>query len=124
MNQHETTIVDDHRNMLQVSKKISVFQEQNIKSWAFIFFDDVEKVSVDWNFIKNNKNKDFFAGKVVFNIKFKRGTKFDPIKAQTGIDSLVASTKFLFWKDTNVIIKKSGKKWITNKSPTTKKTLA
>lgn len=117
MNQpHKRTIVDDHRNMLQVSKKVSIFQEQNLKSWAFIFFDGVERVSVNWNFIKNNENKDFYAGEIAFDIKFKKGVDIDPIKAKVGMDSLIASTKFLFWNESNVTIKKSGKEWVVDKS--------
>ena len=56
---NQNTIVDDHRNMLQISKKISVFQEQNLKSWAFIFFNDVQKVKVDWNLLEKTKQKTF-----------------------------------------------------------------
>lgn len=116
MDNNSQTVVDDHRNMLMVSKNISEFQEQNLKSWAFIFFDNVKEVNVSWNFIKNNKNKDFYPGRVDFDIKFEKGTKFDPDKAQEGIDRLVACTKFLFWSETKVNIKKSGRKWTINKS--------
>ncbi len=114
MDKPENNIVDDHRNMLQVSKNISAFQEQNLKSWAFIFFDDVDKVEVKWNFYKNNKSRDFYAGKVTFDVKFSKGVKMDPEKAQIGMDRLIASTKFLFWKETKVTIKKSGKVWKIN----------
>jgi hypothetical protein len=112
----DKSVVDDHRNMLMVSKKISTFQEQNLKSWAFIFFDNVKEVDVSWNFIKNNKSQDFYPGKIEFNIKFDKGTKIDDEKAQLGMDRLEACTKFLFWNETKVNIKKSGKKWTINKS--------
>jgi len=94
----ENTIVDDHRNMLQVSKNISAFQEQNLKSWAFIFFNGVASVKVDWNFIRKNKSADLYAGKVTFDVKFERGINPDltPEATQKGIDSLITSTKFLF----------------------------
>lgn len=114
MSQPENNVVDDHRNMLALSKNISGFQEQNLKSWAFIFFDNVDKVEVKWNFFKNNKSKDFYAGKVVFDIKFKKGIEIDLEKAQVGLDRLEASTKFLFWSETKVTIKKSGKIWKIN----------
>jgi len=110
---NQNTIVDDHRNMLQISKKISVFQEQNLKSWAFIFFNDVQKVKVDWNFIRKNKTKDFYAGKVTFDIQFSKGInpQLTPEQTQTGIDQLIASTKFLFWSETQVKVKVNGKVW-------------
>ena len=114
MNQPKNTIVDDHRNLLQVSKHISEFQEKNLKSWSFIFFDNVDEVKVSWDFIRKNKSEDFFAGKVTFDIKFKKGAEITPEKAQLGIDRLEASTKFLFWSETKVIIKKNGKKWTIN----------
>jgi len=116
MNKESTNLVDDHRNMLMVSKKISLFQEQNLKSWAFLFFEDLKEVEVSWNFIKNNTNKDFFPGKVEFNLKFDKGTEIKPEDAEVGIDRLVACTKFLFWSETEVKVKKSGKIWKITKS--------
>lgn len=110
------SVVDDHKNMLMLTKKISEFQEQNLKTWAFIFFEQVEKMSVSWNFIKNNESKDFYPGKVIFDIQFKKGTKIDPKMAQLGMERLEASTKFLFWNETKVIIKRSGKKWTVKNS--------
>lgn len=109
----ENTVVDDHRNMLQVSKNISDFQEQNLKSWGFIFFNDVDSVSVKWNFFRKNKTKDFFAGKVDFDVKFTKGVNpsLTPELTQIGIDRLIASTKFLFWSETVVKIKLNGKSW-------------
>jgi len=114
---NQPTVVDDHRNMLMVSKKISKFQEQNLKSWAFLFFENLNEAEVSWSFIKNNANQDFYPGKVEFNLKFKRGSKLDPEKCQEGMDRLIACTKFLFWSETDVKVKKSGRKWTINKSP-------
>ena len=113
----ENSIVDDHRNMLQVSKNISEFQEQNLKSWGFIFFNDVDSVEVKWNFFRKNKTNDFYAGKVGFNVKFKRGVNpsLTPELTQIGIDRLIASTKFLFWSETKVIVKLDGKSWELSK---------
>lgn len=111
MKQHENTIVDDHRNMLQVSKKISKFQEENLKSWVFICFDDVKKVDVSWDFIRKNKSEDFFAGKIVFNITFEKNKTPSNDIAQKAADWLEGCTKFLFWSETKVTIKKGGKKW-------------
>jgi len=105
------TVVDDHRNMLMVSKKISVFQEQNLKSWAFLFFPELREQEVEWDFIRRNKSKDFYPGKITFNLKFPKGTEIDDQVAQEGINRLEACVKFLFWNETKVSIKKNGKKW-------------
>ena len=114
--QNKQNIVDDHRNMLMLSKNISEFQENNLKTWSFIFLEGVDTVKVSWNFIDNNENKDFFPGEVTFDVTFKEGagpeTDFENI--QTGFEKLVAATKFLFWSETEVIIKQNGTKWTTN----------
>lgn len=108
-------VVDDHRNMLMVSKKISKFQEQNLKSWAFLFFDGLEKVDVSWNFIKNNEAQDFYPGEVGFNLSFKKGKKTSAESTKASIDYLEACTKFLFWTETKVVVKRNGKKWTIKK---------
>lgn len=109
-------IVDDHRNMLMVSKKISKFQEANLQSWAFLFFDKLDKLEVNWNFIRKNKNRDFYPGKITFDLKFPKDHNIDDETAQLAIDRLTACTKFLFWSETEVIVKKSGKKWTIEKN--------
>lgn len=107
-------IVADHRNMLQVSKNISSFQEENLKSWAFLFLDDVETVKVSWNFLRRNKAKDFFPGKITYDIKFKENSEFDVENISMAVDQIVACVKFLFWKETKVEMKVDGKKWKIN----------
>lgn len=111
--QAKQTMVDDHRNMLMLSKNISDFQENNLKSWAFIFLNNVDTVKVSWNFIRKNKASDFYAGKVDFDIKLKSKdiAPEDVDKTQIGVDQLIASTKFLFWSETQVKIKINGKTW-------------
>ena len=115
MQANNQSIVDDHRNMLMISKNISEFQENNLKSWAFIFFNNVESVKVSWNFFRRNESKDFYPGKVDFDIKLKNtDKKVDSSNIQNGIDQLTACTKFLFWSETKVNIKINGKKWKIN----------
>ena len=64
-------------------------------------------------FIRKNKTKDFYAGKVTFDIQFSKGInpQLTPEQTQTGIDQLIASTKFLFWSETQVKVKVNGKVW-------------
>ena len=113
MDKKENTVVDDHRNMLMVSKKVSVFQEQNLKSWAFLFFEGLKEVEVSWDFIRKNKAQDFFPGKISYNLKFDKGTEISDEVATVGLERLEACVKFLFWSETKVNIKKNGKKWTT-----------
>lgn len=115
MDSKQQNIVDDHRNMLMLSKKVSTFQEENLKSWAFLFFNGLKELEVSWDFIKKNKNKDFYPGKISYNLKFPKGHKISDEEAKVGLDRLEACVKFLFWSETNVNIKKNGKAWtITN----------
>jgi len=112
--ENNQTIVDDHRNMLMLTKKVSDFQENNLKSWAFVFFDNVDSVNVSWNFLKNNSNEEFFPGDVEFNIIFNNNTLENLDKEQKGLNMLIAATKFLFWSETNIVVKKNGVLWTNN----------
>ena len=111
MNNNKQNDVDDHRNMLMVSKKISVFQENNLKSWAFLFFPKLKEQKVSWDFIKKNKEGDFYAGEVTFDLTFPDDTEVKKEDAQKGMDNLTACVKFLFWSETKVNIKKDGAVW-------------
>lgn len=108
MEQDQKTLMDDHRNMLMVSKNISEFQEKNLKAWPLIVFDDIDKVEISYNFI-NNKGL-FFAGDIVFNIFFKGEEPNEKVKKQ-GLTALDYWTKILFYTDTKVNFKINGKKW-------------
>lgn len=103
-------IVQDHRNLLRMSQKISEFQEQNLKSWGFVFFDNIKKYEVSYNFVKDKESKEFYAGEVSFDLTLEDLGE----DVSQGVERLVASTKYLFWSDTNVIVKINGKEWQTN----------
>jgi len=103
----KNSIVDDHRNMLSLSKNLSDFQKENLKTWPFIFFSNVDEAKVEWNFIDNSHN--FFAGSVTFDIKLKEEVSGEEF--QLGVDRLAISTKMLFWSETEVFVNKDGKEW-------------
>jgi hypothetical protein len=109
MESNTNTIIDDHRNMLMVSKKISDFQEQNLKQWPMIVFDGISNVKVDYNFI--NKEELFYAGKVIFDFEFTNGQLPTEEKRQQAFRDLDVWTKFLFWVDTEVEFKLKGRVW-------------
>lgn len=109
MQPKEQNIVDDHRNMLSVSKKISDFQENNLKSWAHIVFNDIEKVKIKYDFI--NKEDEFYAGTIVYDFTFKEGKEPDSHRKTKALEDLTRWTQVLFWTDTKVVFKNKGKKW-------------
>lgn len=109
MESSKTTIIDDHRNMLMVSKNISTFQEQNLKQWPSIVFDDVLATKVDYNFI--NTQDEFYAGKIVFDFTFTEGKYPTDDKRKQAFKDLELWTKFLFWVDTEVEFKLKGRVW-------------
>lgn len=102
------TIMDDHRNMLMVSKKISDFQEKNLKTWPLIVFNNLDTVKVDYSFIRKNE---FYAGKVTFDFTFKENKLPDLAEKTKAIKSLYEWTALLFWTDTKITFKVNGKKW-------------
>ena len=106
--QKHTSVIDDHRNMLMVSKKISDFQETNLKNWPLIVFDNVESVKIDYNFIKKNE---FYAGAVTYDLKFKENQIPDLATKTRALKSLYEWTALLFWTDTKITFKVNGKKW-------------
>ena len=101
--------LDDHRNMLMVSKKVSDFQLTNLKTWPLIVFDNVENVSVSYNFI--DKEEMFFAGEVTFDFKFKNDLTPDDSKKKQSLSILNQWTKLLFYTDTKVSFKLKGQEW-------------
>jgi hypothetical protein len=104
----QKTILDDHRNMLMVSKKISDFQETNLKNWPLIVFNDVDSVKIDYNFVRKNE---FFAGIITFDLSFKDNKIPDEETKKIAITNLYQWTTLLFWTDTKINFKLNGKKW-------------
>lgn len=102
--------VDDHRNMVMVSKCISEFQENNLKTWGHIVFNDVETVKIDYDFV-DGKREEFYAGKVSFDFTFREGKEPDEDRKKHAFKNLTNWCQVLFWADTEVSFKKKGKKW-------------
>lgn len=107
-----STIIDDHRNMLIFSGNISSWQLQNLQTWPYIVFDNIDTVHIEYNFKKWNEENgeaDVGSGKVVFDIKFSEEPKEDDLEKR--IEDLKFWTKAMFWQETEVLIKKDGEKW-------------
>lgn len=99
----EQQMLEEHKKMLIMTGKISDFQIKNLKSWPFILFEGVETVNIKYNFTQSEEIKEevesICAGKVEFNIKLIEAPDKERIK------TLKHWTKFLFWKDTEVVVK-------------------
>lgn len=91
-----------------VSKNISNFQENNLKSWVFVVFDDVKEVQVKFNFV--NDQQMFYSGHIEYNIVFE--TQPSKEKEKLAQEHLNNWVKHLFWSDTKLTIKNNGKKWM------------
>ena len=110
-------IVDDHRQMLLMSGKISDFQLENLKKWPFVVFGtQLDKAEIAYNFelttpkdIVEEETKNADAGSVEFDLYF--NTKQDSKYLEQGVMMMEIWTKFLFWEDTKVSFKVEGKKW-------------
>lgn len=112
MSNSEPNIVADHRNMMMFSKNLSDFQLSNLRSWPNILFDNLDSSEISYNFWNDNV---FYAGQVEFNLIFKKGSKISAEDASRKLQALELWTKFLFFADTNVIIKRNGRKWTVKK---------
>jgi len=94
--------LEEHKQIVIMTGNISDFQLKNLKTWPFILFDDVETVTIDYNFTETVKNEDgensegIGAGKVKFSIK----SKAEP--TEKAIETIKNWTKVLFWNDTVV----------------------
>lgn len=114
---HEEKVVDDHRQMLLLSGNISEFQEDNLKKWGFVLFGkDLKQAKIDYNFLKDGDQKDhelegnnMCAGSVTFDFEFNSKQEEDYMKK--AVSMLNIWTKYLFWKDTEVIVKIEGEEW-------------
>lgn len=101
-------IITEHRNMLMVSKKISDWQEAQLKNWPLIVFDGIKSVKIKYDFISKEDN--FYEGKVEYIFEFKENSPEGTVK-EKGIESLTNWTKSIFWTDTEISFKIGNKKW-------------
>lgn len=112
-------LVDDHRKMVALTGNLSDFQLENLKKWPFVVFNNLSKVTVDYNFTSNNeKDKkdseerdDLCAGQVTFNFHFSGDHQLSKEELQKRLEHLTLWTKFMFWKDTEVKFQVEGTKW-------------
>ena len=108
----ESSIIEDHKKMVIMTGKLSDFQLDNLKTWPFLLFDDLESVEITYDFTKLiAEQEELSPGTVQFNFKFKKETKLDRDQAKQQLDTLSLWTRFMFWKETKVRFLKLGKKW-------------
>jgi hypothetical protein len=96
--------IEDHRNMLILSKNLSDFQINNLKTWPMLVFDNVDKCEIDYNFFDDNGN--FVPGHVHFNFTFKDGIPSHQVKTAT--ENLNSWVKSVFFSSTEVKLLNEG----------------
>ena len=106
-------LIEEHKKMLLMSGNLSDFQLNNMKIWPSLLFDNIENVGISWDF-NSAENEILGAGSVTYDFKFKKGGLSGVGKEvkEKKREQLTLFTKFLFWKDTEVNIKRNGKIWI------------
>jgi len=100
------TIIDDHRNMLMVSKKISVWQENQLRGWCFIVFDNISSIKIKYDF---DDGEEFNPGKVEFIFDFK--VIPEGLVKDKGLEHLTLWTQSIFWSNTEVKFRIGKKIW-------------
>lgn len=113
LEEKESTMIEDHKKMLMMTGNLSDFQLDNIKNWPFLLFgDELETVEINYDFTKLvDDNEELSPGVIHYNFKFKQGAKLNREMAKKQLDTLALWVRFMFWKETEVRILRSGKKW-------------
>lgn len=111
--ENKDTIIEEHKKMIMMTGNLSDFQLQNLKTWPFLLFDDLDNVEINYDFTKliAKDEETLSPGSVQFNFKFKEGTKLNKEKTKQSLNILTTWTRFLFWKETEVKFANKGKLW-------------
>ena len=108
-------LVEDHRKMVAMTGNLSDFQLVQLKAWPKIVIDDkyVSEVKVTYDFTRKNDEdrEELHAGKVIYDFHFINGVPYPKEELKKRLQNLVNWTKYLFWEDTEVEIKKQGRAW-------------
>ena len=104
---NNNTIIDDHRNMLMVSKKMSDWQIKQLEMWGFVVFDNIKSVKIKYSF---DDGEVINEGSVEYIFNFKGESPTGVIKDK-GLESLTNWTKSIFWADTKVKFKIGNRIW-------------
>jgi hypothetical protein len=108
----ESSIIEDHKKMVIMTGSLSDFQLQNLKTWPFLLFDQLETAAITYDFTKLiGEQEELSPGTVQFDFKFKEGTKLERDHTKKQLETLSLWVRFMFWKETKVKFLKSGKKW-------------
>lgn len=113
-------LVEEHRKMITVTGNLSDFQINNLRNWPYVLFDhdDVDGISLSYDFTNSMEEQEsegsggqLYAGRVVYDFSFKNLAKYDSDGLKKRIEQLTHWVKYLFWVDTEVVIRKEGKEW-------------
>lgn len=98
----ENDVVEEHKKMLILSGNLSEFQLKNLKTWPFVVFDNIDNAMVDYNFGDTGRIEE--AGEVTYTIMRKDCSKQED-NFETKKETIINWVKFMFWKDTKVMVK-------------------
>lgn len=106
----DNNIIEEHKKMLIISGNLSDFQLENLKKWGFILFDGLKSVTINYDFSSDKANQIISEGTVEFDFIFDKDTVIE--NKDKKIEQLTTWTRFLFWVETKVVVKKNGEIWV------------
>jgi hypothetical protein len=109
-------VVNEHKTQLLLTGNLSDFQLTNLKKWPLILFENINSVSIHYNFHLDEKSVEanalgLHAGIITYDFDFNKNARITKKQKEQKLNKLVFWTKFLFWNDTQVIFKRKGRKW-------------
>lgn len=116
----EEQIIDEHKQAVIMTGNLSNFHIENLQKWPFIIFDEeLESVSINYDFKNTDASLKYDSleshispGFVEYDLKLKKGVKVN--NASQKLEALTAWVKSIFWQETEVKIKRNGRKWQVN----------
>lgn len=98
------TVLSDLKRMTILTGKLSSVHEKTLKSAPFIFFDNIEKVSISYD-IKTSSEASLpgLGSKISFTIAFSESPSDDPI-LEKRTEALKNTVQTLLWKEVEVYI--------------------
>lgn len=105
----EQSSIEDHKNMLIFSKKISDFQITNLQKYAFMAFPEIKTLKLGYDFL--DESGLICAGRVEYDMIFKEGTKITKKEREKRFSNLEKWVKTLLFQETELALYKDGKEW-------------
>jgi len=92
-------IIEDMKKITMLTGEISSIHELNLKNWAFVAFDGVEKIEIKYDLTKE-RAKDVGEGFVDFNITLDPMAISELLKKRC--ETLTGWVRHMFWEEIRV----------------------